>query len=42
MWVVNGHVEKVDGNFQQEFFVRRIGNTGLFIGSYPNKREDVF
>jgi hypothetical protein len=33
-WIVNGFIEKADGNFKNEFFFTNIENTGIYIGSY--------
>jgi len=32
---VNGIIDKCDGNILGDFFFQRVGNTNLFIGSYP-------
>ena len=41
VWIVNGHIEKADGNFLGELFCSKIGDSGLCIGTYPSKEEDV-
>lgn len=38
---MNGHIEKADGNFLGELFCSKIGDSGLCIGTYPSKEEDV-
>ena len=35
IFIVNGEVEKIDGNFLRSFNVTKIDKTGLFVGSYP-------
>ena len=41
VWIVNGVLDKVDGNFiQSNFKVTSIGNTGLCVGSYPSSEKD--
>lgn len=39
-WVVNGTIEKVDGNFINKFQIYKIGDTGLSIGGYPLNEKD--
>jgi hypothetical protein len=35
VWIVNGHIEKVDSNFMGELFFTKVGDTNICIGSYP-------
>lgn len=36
VWIVNGIIDKVDGNFiHQKFKVSKISDTGICIGQYP-------
>ena len=36
VWIVNGCISKVDGNFiQKKFNVSKVGETGLMFGQYP-------
>ncbi len=41
IWIVNGHVEKADGNFLGELFFEKIGDTGISLGTYPNEEQDI-
>ena len=41
MWIVNGHVEKADGNFLGEALCSKIGDSGICMGTYPAQEEDV-
>jgi len=41
VWIVNGHVEKVDGNFLGELFCTKVGDTGVCVGTYPLEDRDV-
>lgn len=41
VWIVNGHIEKADGNFLGELFFTKVGDTGVCIGTHPAKEEDV-
>lgn len=41
VWIVNGHVEKVDGNFLGELFYTKVGETGICLGTYPLEDQDV-
>jgi hypothetical protein len=41
-WVVNGEVTQEDGNYVgAKFFMTKIEETGIYIGSYPNSAKDV-
>ena len=42
VFIVNGYLDKADGNFLREFFITPIGNSNIFIGSYPSTESDVF
>ena len=35
-WIVNGVVYQADANFVNNFFVKKIHDTGIFIGSHPS------
>jgi hypothetical protein len=35
MYIVNGVINKVDGNYFNEFHVSEIGDTGIILGPYP-------
>lgn len=39
--IVNGHIEKHDANFVGGLTFDKIGETGLFIGPYPQSEEDT-
>ena len=41
VFVVNGYVDKCDGNFLGGFFIEKIGNSGIFLGSYPSCEMDI-
>lgn len=34
-------MHKADGNFLNQFFFQQIGNSGIFMGSYPLYEMDV-
>jgi hypothetical protein len=40
-WIVNGLVDKVDGNFRGGLFFSKIGDTNIVIGAYPKSENDV-
>jgi hypothetical protein len=41
-WIVNGQVTQDDGNFVGDrFSFRNIGETGIYVGSYPNSSKDI-
>lgn len=40
IWIVNGHIEKADGNFLGELFFSKIGETGICLGTYPSEEQD--
>jgi hypothetical protein len=40
LFFVNGEVDRCDGNLVTIFFFERIGNTNLYIGSYPMEDYD--
>ena len=40
-WVVNGVVEREDGNFLKEFFITKIEKSGVYVGSYPGQESCV-
>ena len=41
VFVVNGFVNKGDGNFEGEFHCKMIGESGIAIGSYPDNDMNV-
>lgn len=41
VFIVNGKIEKVDGNFQGGFFFNRIKDSGIILGTYPLTPNDV-
>ena len=40
-WIINGWLNKADGNFLNNFFFQRVGNSNLFMGSYPLYEMDI-
>mmetsp|Transcript_17659 Transcript_17659/g.29840 ORF Transcript_17659/g.29840 Transcript_17659/m.29840 type:complete len:229 (+) Transcript_17659:558-1244(+) len=40
-FIVNGHVEKADANFVGGLSFDKIGETGIFIGPYPQLEQDI-
>jgi hypothetical protein len=38
---VNGFIDKNDGNFLRNFGISKIGDTGVYCGSYPASDLDV-
>ena len=40
VWIINGHIEKADGNFLGDLFYSKIGDTGISVGTYPLGIED--
>jgi len=38
---VNGYCEQDDGNFCRPFHVTKLGDSGIFIGSFPNDETDI-
>jgi hypothetical protein len=41
LWVVNGHINKGEGNFNGAFFMKAIEDSGVFLGSHPANKFDV-
>lgn len=41
VYLVNGHIEKADANFVGSLNFDKIGDTGIFLGQYPQTEEDV-
>lgn len=41
VWIVNGHIEKTDGNFLGDLFLTRVGETGASFGNFPLDEPDV-
>lgn len=40
-FIVNGILEKFDTNFLSEFHVEKIGDTQIYVGSYPKSEGDI-
>ena len=34
-------INKVDGNFLNEFMISKLADTGIFLGPYPDSASDV-
>ena len=41
VWIVNGVIDKADGNFLGGLFFDKIGDTKLIIGTYPLCEDDI-
>lgn len=41
VFIVNGYVNKGDGNFEGPFLLKTIEETGITIGSYPDCDSDI-
>ena len=41
VWVVNGHINKGEGNFNGAFFFKTIEDSGVTLGSHPANEFDV-
>mmetsp|Transcript_13675 Transcript_13675/g.21429 ORF Transcript_13675/g.21429 Transcript_13675/m.21429 type:complete len:163 (+) Transcript_13675:946-1434(+) len=41
VWIVNGIIDKADGNFLGGLYFDKIGDTGISIGTYPLWEADV-
>jgi cytochrome c biogenesis protein ResB len=41
VWIVNGTIEKADANFLGGLFFDKVGDTNVFIGTYPLREDDV-
>lgn len=41
VFIVNGYCEQDDGNFCRPFHVTKLGDSGIFIGSFPNDENDI-
>ena len=41
VWIVNGRINKADGEFNQHFDVWRVGDTGIILGRCPLHEGDV-
>jgi len=41
VFIVNNFVEKIDGDFIEQFIVSPIEKTGVYCGSFPNSQQDV-
>jgi hypothetical protein len=39
--LVNGFIDKADANFVGSLSFDKIGETGIFIGQYPQTEDDV-
>jgi hypothetical protein len=40
-YIVNGHIHKADGNFIFGLSFDKIGNTGIYLGGFPQSEEEV-
>jgi hypothetical protein len=40
-FIVNGHIEKADANFVGGLTFDKIGETGIFLGPYPQLEQDT-
>lgn len=41
VFIVNGRIDKLDGNFLGGFFFNKIKDTNIIIGSYPLSKNDL-
>jgi len=41
VFIINGFVNKGDGNFEGPFLFKTIEETGITIGSYPATEQDI-
>ena len=41
VFIVNGNINKADGNFHGNFYFNKLGDTGLTIGSAPSTDHDI-
>ena len=41
VFIVNGNIEKADANFVGKMTFDKIGETGIFLGQYPQTEQDV-
>lgn len=41
MYIVNGKIEKADGNFNGGFFFNKVKDSGIIIGTYPLSQNDI-
>jgi len=41
VWIVNGKVERADGNFAGGFYHSKIKNSGIIVGSCPLNVGDL-
>ena len=41
VFIVNGKIEKADGNFNGGFFFNKIKDSGVIIGTYPLSQNDI-
>lgn len=41
VYLVNGFIDKNDGNFLKSFGISKIGDTSCYVGSYPGTDYDV-
>jgi len=42
VWIVNGVIDKADGNFLGGLYFDEIGDTKIFMGTYPLLQDDIF
>jgi hypothetical protein len=41
VWIVNGKIERADGNFAGGFYFNKIKNSGIIVGSCPLGSADM-
>jgi len=41
VWIVNGVIDKADGNFLGGLFFDKIGDTNVWMGTYPLFETDI-
>lgn len=40
-WIVNGVIYNADANFLNNFYFKKIHDTGVLMGSYPANENDI-
>ncbi len=41
VWIVNGTIEKADANFLGGLFFDKVGDSNVFVGTYPLRDDDI-
>jgi hypothetical protein len=41
VFIVNGHIEKSDGNFNGGFYFNKVKDANIVIGTYPLSQNDI-